>query len=114
AVRAFDGAWQRELTPACALRAACGSSDSEAGGFPDDSGGPRYAVIRELDERDARASQFSLQARYRPSVGSIDAQWVRYSRDGSEDSPGVAPGLRDPAGLPALAAHTDYRRDELD
>src|SRR5690606_29423380 len=113
AVRAFDAAWDRELTPALSLRAAFGYSDSEARGFPDDSGGPHYAVIRTLDERDARARQFSLQARYRPTVGSIDAQWARYSRDGSEDSPGVAPGLRDPAGLPALAAHTDYRRDEL-
>ncbi len=112
-VRAFDAAWQRELAPALSLRAAFGYSDSEARGFPDDSGGPRYAVIRELDERDARARQFSLQAHHRPGVGTIDAQWARFSREGEEDSPGVAPGLRDPLGLPALAARTDYRRDEL-
>ncbi len=113
AVRAFDAAWDRELTPALSLRAAFGYSDSEARGFPDDSGGPHHALIRELDERDARVRQLSLQARYRPTVGTIDAQWARYSRDGNEDSPGVAPGLRDPAGLPALAAGTGYRRDEL-
>src|SRR5690606_15020333 len=67
-VRAFDAAWERELQPALSLRAAFGYSDSEGRGFPDDSGGPRYAVVRELDEREARARQFSLQARYRPTV----------------------------------------------
>lgn len=113
AVRGFDAAWEGELRPPLSLRAAFGYSDSEARGFPDDSGGPRHAVLRELDDRQSIARQFSLQARYRPALGSIEAQWARFSREGDEDSPGVAPGLRDPAGLPALAAHTDYRRDDL-
>ncbi len=112
-VHAFDAAWERDLLPALTLRAAFGYSGSEGRGFPDDSGGPRHAVLRTLDERQARARQFSLQARYRPEVGEIDAQWSRFSRVGEEDSPGVAGGLRDPFGLPALAAETDYRRDDL-
>ncbi|WP_202842349.1 TonB-dependent receptor plug domain-containing protein [Luteimonas saliphila] len=112
-VRAFDAAGEREVLPALSLRAAFGYSDSEGRGFPDDSGGPRYAVLRELDDRHARARQVSLQARYRPAVGEIEARWARFSREGDEDSPGVAGGARDPIGLPALAAQTDYRRDEL-
>src|SRR5690606_29862300 len=67
-VRAFDAAWQRELVPALSLRAAVGYTDSDARGFPDDSGGSRYAVLRDLDQRRARARQFSLQARYRTAV----------------------------------------------
>ena len=112
-MRTFDAAWEGGLTSALSLRAALGYSDSEGRGFPDDSGGPHYAVLRELDEREARARQFSLQARYWPATGVVEAQWVRFTREGDEDSPGVAGGPRDPAGLPALAAHTDYRRDEL-
>src|SRR5690606_15000644 len=68
---------------------------------------------RELDARETQARQFSLQARYRPATGVVEAQWARFTREGDEDSPGVAGGLRDPAGLPALVAQTDYRRDEL-
>lgn len=112
-VRAFDAAWERELAAALSLRAAFGYSDSEGRGFPDDSGGPRYAVLRDLDERHATVRQFSLQARYRPAVGTIEVQWARFAREGGEDAPGVAGGMRDPFGLPALAAHTDYLRDEL-
>lgn len=113
AVRAFDAAWERALVPALSLRAAVGYTDSVGRGFPDDSGGPRFAVRRELDERQARARQWSLRAQYRPAVGTVEVQWARFSREGDEDSPGVAGGPRDPAGLPALAAQTDYRRDEL-
>src|SRR5690606_29168002 len=112
-LRAFDASWAHELAPVLSLRAAFGYSDSEGRGFPDDSGGPQHALIRELDERQSRTRQFSLQARYRPGVGTIEAQWVRFSRAGAEDSPGVAGGLRDPVGLPALAADTEVRRDEL-
>ena len=111
-VRAFDAAWERQLQPALWLRAAFGYGDSEGRGFPDESGGPRHAVLRALEERAAATRQFSLQGRYRPAVGMVELQWSRFSREGDEDSPGVAGGLRDPAGLPALAAHTDYRRDE--
>lgn len=109
----FDAAWERQLHPSLGLRVAFGYGDSEGRGFPDDSGGPRYAVLRTLDRREATTRQFSLQGTHRPGIGTLELQWSRFARHGTDDSPGVAAGLRDPVGLPALAAHTDYRRDEL-
>src|SRR5690606_20411926 len=102
-----------ELRPALSIRAAAGYGDSVARGFPDDSGGPRHAVLRELEEREARTRHVSLQAEWRPALGAVEAQCAWFARDGAEDSPGVAGGVRDPVGLPALAARTGYRRDEL-
>ncbi|MBB6066203.1 outer membrane cobalamin receptor [Pseudoxanthomonas broegbernensis] len=112
-VRAFDAGWARELGQALSLRAAFRYGDSRGRGFPDDSGGPRHAVLRELDARSATTRQFSLMGEFRPAAGTVEAQWATFSRRGEDSSPGVAGGLRDPAGLPALAARTDYRRDEL-
>ncbi|WP_027073046.1 TonB-dependent receptor [Luteimonas sp. J29] len=112
-LRALDASWAGELRPALSIRAAAGYGDSVARGFPDDSGGPRHAVLRELEEREARTRHVSLQAEWRPALGAVEAQWAWFARDGAEDSPGVAGGVRDPVGLPALAARTGYRRDEL-
>jgi len=112
-VRAFDAAWERHLHPSLSVRAGFGYTQGQSRGFPDDSGGPRHAVLRELDQREASSRQFSLQGTYRPARGTLDLQWTRLARDGDEDSPGVAAGLRDPSGLPALAAHTRYRRDAV-
>jgi outer membrane cobalamin receptor len=112
-VRAFDAGWDRELGAAVSLGAAFAWSDSEGRGFPDDSGGPRYAVLRDLDQRNGTSRQFSVTGQFRPVLGTVDAQLATFSHAGDESTPGVAAGLRDPAGLPALAAQTDYRRDEL-
>lgn len=116
--RAANAGWEHDFGEATSLRAALRASDSENRGFADDSGGARYAVLRALDVRRSETRQLSLRGEFRPAAGPLEGsvfevQLATLSRDGDEATPGVAPGLRDPFGLPALIARTDYRRDEL-
>jgi vitamin B12 transporter len=111
--RAANAGWEHEVDDVLSLRAAVRFSDSDNRGFPDDSGGARYAVVRDLESRRSDSRQFSVRGEFRPAAGTLEIQLATMSRDGDESSPGVAPGLRDPFGLPSITARTDYRRDEL-
>jgi vitamin B12 transporter len=116
--RSANGGWSHRFAGEGALQngeiEAIGRfSDHLAFGFPDDSGGERFARRRELDARSGRSRQFSLRA----GADAAGAQWrlqaVSLARRGDERSPGVAPGIRDSFGLPAIDGQSDYRRDEL-
>lgn len=82
--------------------------------FPDDSGGQKYAVVRQLEEVDTNHAQGALQMRYALSpFDLLEAQVAVVRRTTKQETPGVAPGLRDPAGLPEIDGETNYRRNEL-
>lgn len=89
------------------------SADSRYASFPEDSGGPDHAVLRELEKRDARHTTAHAELTKAPHRG-LGYRFLlsRSDRDEKTDSPGVAPGIRDPFGLPASNTATDYRRDE--
>ncbi len=113
-VRALNAGWDHALSEGATLHAAARVADSDNRGFPDDSGGSRLAVLRDLESRHGRSSQLSLRADLATAAGgSLQLQAVSSTRRSDDDSPGVAPGLRDPFGLPALASRSHYRRDEL-
>ncbi len=88
-----------------------GRQDSAA--FPDDSGGPRFAVLRALEERSGSTTTASVEllspggapGAFKWRVRSWGA-WLNMR----DDAPGVAPGLRDPAGLPVSLETTALRR----
>ncbi len=111
--RAANAGWEHDIDNVLSLRAAVRFSDSDNRGFPDDSGGARYALVRDLESRRSDSRQFSVRGEFRPAAGTLEIQLATMSRDGDESSPGVAPGLRDPIGLPSITARTDYRRDEV-
>lgn len=111
--RAANAGWEHDIDDVLSLRAAVRFSDSDNRGFPDDSGGARHAVVRDLESRRSDSRQLSVRGEFRPAVGTLEMQLATMSRDGDESSPGVAPGLRDPFGLPSIIARTDYRRDEM-
>jgi vitamin B12 transporter len=82
--------------------------------FPDSSGGPLLAVIRDVDRRDieeavvgARLDQ-QIESRWSQSL-----QYGLYNRVSDTTSPGVAPSEQDPAGIPVNADNIHYRRQEL-
>lgn len=80
-------------------------------GFPDDSGGVRFAVDRELESNRYRTRQISGQLRRDlGESGAIDVGLHLFARNGVQDSPSVAPGVRDPFGLPRLRADARYDR----
>jgi len=70
--------------------------------FPDDSGGPRLSVLRELDRVEAREAGVNL-AVDAPAweTARVNAQVAYYRLSEDFVSPGVAPGERDPIGIPA-------------
>src|SRR5262249_37189380 len=74
---------------------------NQADSFPDDSGGPRLAVIRDTDRRDIDEAVLGAQVTARSSTQwSQGLQYGLYDRASQETSPGVAPSSQDPAGIP--------------
>ena len=85
------------------------SSHSES--FPDDSGGPRYASYRERDERDNDDLAVGVAAAHDlfPWM-HVDMKGNYSSRKEEMKSPGVAPGARDPFGIPRNAGNNRFSR----
>ncbi len=80
--------------------------------FPDDSGGLRLAVLRQLERRKASDTSWSVRAwRDFGERATLNAALTRYRRSEDVDSPGVAPGVRSPIGLPAAVSRADFERD---
>jgi len=111
--RAANASWDFGNDGPLSLRAAARVAASALRGFPDDSGGSRYAVLRMLDAREGKSRQVSLRGEYAGAGGTLEMHAATLSRDGDDVSPGVAPGLRDPAGLPPIVSRSDYSRDEV-
>jgi vitamin B12 transporter len=112
--RSANAAWEHLIGDRATVGAMLRASDSSGFGFPDDSGGERYAELRQLESRESDSHQLALRSDIGVgNVGSLQIQAARLSRGGDESSPGVAPGVRDPFGLPAIETRSDYRRNEL-
>lgn len=98
--RSHFGALAR-ISPELTVRVSGLASDLRRAYYPDDSGGPAFAVLRESES--SRSDQFgiALQARYRINkVSQINLSAQAYRAGERIDSPGVAPGPRDPFGVP--------------
>ena len=85
-------------------------ADTEGSAFPEDSGGPDYAVIRDKDRKSATDSAFGIDG----GVAITPAWTLRgtaylYDHDDTFSSPGIAPGVRD--GVPPRKADSSLTRD---
>lgn len=83
--------------------------------FPDDSGGSKYALIRETEKRDTE--DFSLDLLLSGNLFSwadLNFKGSFYSREEDSTSPGVAPGIRDPFGIPPIRSNTRFNRTILE
>lgn len=76
--------------------------------FPEESGGPELAVIRESDARDRKSAGTSLQHQSKDRSREVILSW--FFEDTDAQSPGVAPGGRDPFGLPATLSSDTFNR----
>jgi vitamin B12 transporter len=88
-------------------------SANQLAAFPDDSGGPRYAERRELDQRRGDATSAGLRSQLYDGGDwglTLASSWLE--RRELAVSPGVAPGARDPVGIPASRADSTLRRAE--
>ena len=87
-------------------------ADTQAEGFPDNSGGPRLATLRQVDHRDGEESL--LAGRVRPlhrGSASLELSASTLLREDHLITAGVAPSAFDPVGLPAGEDRTRFQRD---
>lgn len=87
---------------------------SIATSFPDSSGGPRLSVLRSLDHRDIQEGVFGASARRDINPWwNIGLDYGFYDRGATDASPGVAPSLQTPAGIPANGDDARFARNEV-
>jgi len=86
-------------------------SETSREGFPDDSGGYEYSDIRDPESRDADEAVFGAGLGI-DGLGNatLGLQLGYFDRDDHIDSPGVAPGIRDPFGVPPSIVDTSLSR----
>jgi len=87
---------------------------STATSFPDSSGGPRLSVLRTLDHRDIDEGVLGAHA-----ARVISDHWLMmldyglYTRSSDARSPGVAPSVQTPFGIPANTDDARFTRNQL-
>ena len=79
----------------------------DSAAFPEDSGGPRFAERRELERRETDSLAASLQAF---SQAALRVQLGLLHHEADTSSPGVAPGVRDPFGVPPSESQARFTR----
>jgi len=85
-------------------------SESSRAGFPDDSGGYDFADIRASEKRDGNEALLGAGANVLVGDANFALQVGYFDHDDHIDSPGVAPGLRDPFGVPPSVVDTNLTR----
>lgn len=84
---------------------------TEADSFPDASGGPLYATLRETEHRKSREGMIAVDQPVVVRDGfRLDLSASYLERRDETASPGVAPSAMDPQGVPAGEDDTRYRR----
>jgi outer membrane cobalamin receptor len=87
---------------------------SDTAAFPDDSGGPQFAVLRQVERRDIQELTLGVTFTHAPLPWwEYQFQFGLYDRQEDIDSPGVAPGVRNPFGIPPSATNNDFERYEF-
>jgi outer membrane cobalamin receptor len=86
-------------------------SDTRSAGFPDNSGGARFAVLRETDRRSTKDQLVGLGVRlWESGPVRADAAASLSRRRDVFATPGVAASAIDPFGLPAGSDETSFTR----
>src|SRR5712691_6352762 len=101
-------------TEAIELRWVLRYADSRSKAFPDDSGGPEFAVLRTVEKRDAEDLTTGITLKHTPLPWwDYSIQLSLYNHQDHIDSPGVAPGVRDPVGIPPSVIDDTFRRTDI-
>lgn len=94
------------------ISALFSSTDKER--FPDDSGGPEFAVIR--DRESSETDQFITGIDLTVDHSMVFRQKIKidlYYNTEDLNSPGVAPGVRNPGGVPGRNENSRFFRNEF-
>ncbi|MDH3599563.1 MAG: TonB-dependent receptor [Candidatus Tectomicrobia bacterium] len=102
------------LTDSIELRGVWRYADTHSETFPDASGGPDLAVLREVAERDTQELTLGLTLAHEVfSWWTYDFKFSLYNRQEESISPGVAPGPGSMFGFPASESDATFQRYEL-
>lgn len=107
--RRVSAAWNTEIGDTV-LSVSARYAESERAGFPDDSGGFRYAAIRDVETRDSDETVIGAAVTHRAGDATFSLSLGYFDRDDRIDSPGVAPGVRDPFGVPPSLVDSGIER----
>lgn len=89
-------------------------SHIDSSSFPDDSGGPEFAVIRSVEESNVDQFTLGINVNHTPlSWWEYTFKFGFYNSEEEISSPGVAPGIRDPFGIPPSRTDNDFSRYEF-
>ncbi|MCG8525616.1 MAG: TonB-dependent receptor [Opitutales bacterium] len=83
--------------------------------LPDDSGGPLYAVLKEMDRKEFDSMGISLI--HRKSFGAklyLESKLAYYLSESDLDSAAIAPGPRSPFGVPANNFDNKYKKRQIE
>jgi vitamin B12 transporter len=108
------GAAADSLTDNVSLSLTARYSAARAQSFPDSSGGPLLAVLRQVERRDVDESIVAGHLRYAfASNWGAALDYGLYDRTSSDVSPGVAPSLQTPSGIPASTDDVRFVRNSM-
>jgi outer membrane cobalamin receptor len=105
-----SGSFDTEFGAATTLSVSGRYADSERASFPDDSGGYGFAAIRDTEKRAAHESVFGAALTHRAGDASFSLSLGYFERNDRIDSPGIAPGVRDPFGVPPSLVDSSIER----
>lgn len=108
--RTLRGSLGGAITRRLGVRSTIGYTHGSREAFPEDSGGPSFAVLREMETRDSQEWVAGIEVFPEDSDWFPDLTVQYYDREEHIDSPGVAPGVRDPVGIPPNLSDSRYRR----
>ena len=105
-----SGSFDTEIGAATTLSVSGRYADSERASFPDDSGGYGFAAIRDTEKRAAHEAVFGAALTHRAGDASFSLALGYFDRNDRIDSPGIAPGVRDPFGVPPSLVDSSIER----
>ena len=106
----ISAAYNTEYTEKTRLSLTARYAESERAGFPDDSGGYAFAAIRDAETRDAEETALGVSVEHDAGNAGFSLALGYFNRDDHIDSPGVAPGVRDPFGVPPSVVDSSIER----
>lgn len=103
------GAWY--FSDATQLKFHTRLYESDGSSFPEDSGGSEFAVNREVDKRDVFESVSNFELIHNVNnLLDLSFKGSLFHHEEDITSPGVAPGVRDPFGIPINNSDSEFTR----
>jgi vitamin B12 transporter len=86
-------------------------SETDRDTWPDDSGGYEFAAIRDTEHREGDETVLGAGVSTTVGAATFGLALGYFDHDDHIDSPGVAPGVRDPFGIPPSIVDTNLTRE---